>query len=86
MCYGVQCALYCSWHHTVDENNAIFSPYKLFYEITALQTAECDREEYSLPLLPLLTLIQHSEASAPYNSHGVKIPLVKSQTLDTFFL
>lgn len=58
----------------------IFSPSKLIYEIAALHTAEWNKEEYSLPLLPLFTLIQHSEASAPYNSHSVKIPEEKSQT------
>lgn len=46
---------------------------------TALHASECDKEEYCLLLLLLLTLIQHSEASAPCNSHSVKIPGVKSQ-------
>lgn len=61
----IACVLVCTVlsglpmvYYTEGENNAIFSPYELIYEITALYTAECDKEGYSPSLLPLLT--QHS--------------------------
>lgn len=62
MCFGVHCALRIA-HGIAMKERLIFSLYKLIYEITALHTAEWDKEERCLPLLPLLTLIQHSDAS-----------------------